>query len=77
MNAAEEYHIKKIEKLIKMNIPLKSIPAKVAIENTSFEEQQLILREIDFQKRKDNPEFKGAFHDKKLRKKNKLRRKRN
>jgi len=71
MNTAEEYHIKKIEKLIHMNIPIKSIPANVVTENTPLEEQQIMLREIDFQRKREDPEFKGAFHEKKLRKKSK------
>jgi ATP-dependent RNA helicase RhlE len=37
----------------------------VLIEKTPFEEKQAQAREIDMQKRKENPEFKGAFHEKK------------
>jgi ATP-dependent RNA helicase RhlE len=37
----------------------------VEIAKTSFEEAQEMAREIDQQKRRDDPEFKGAFHDKK------------
>lgn len=64
-NPAEEYFIKKIEKLIRQEIKIKEIPAKVFIEETPYEEKQAIAREIDNQKRKDDPEFKGAFHEKK------------
>src|SRR5690606_20792601 len=64
-NPAEEYYIKKIEKLIRQQIPVKDIPEQVFIEKTGFEERQNIAREIDNQKRKDNPDFKGAFHEKK------------
>jgi ATP-dependent RNA helicase RhlE len=63
-NAAEEYHLKKIEKLIRTKIPIMKIPEKVEITKTDFEEQQDINREIDAQKRKDDPNFKGAFHEK-------------
>ncbi len=63
--AAETYHIGKIEKMIKKPIPVKDIPAEVKIEPTLFEEQQLIDREIDYQKRREDPDFKGAFHEKK------------
>ncbi|MFC3198364.1 DEAD/DEAH box helicase [Parapedobacter deserti] len=64
-NAAEEYYIRKIEKLIRQQIPVAAIPDGVFIEKTEFEERQAIAREIDAQKRKDSPEFKGAFHEKK------------
>lgn len=67
-NQAELYHIGKIEDLIQKSIPLKQIPSTVEIEKTPFVEEQEILRDIDFQKRKENPDFKGAFHEKKKRK---------
>lgn len=65
INEADEYHLKKIEQLIKQKIKVSEIPAGVFIEKTPYEEKQEIAREIDRQKRKDNPEFKGAFHVKK------------
>ncbi|GAB4342683.1 MAG: DEAD/DEAH box helicase [Flammeovirgaceae bacterium] len=63
-NAAEEYHLKKIEKIIRTKIPVLDIPEEVEIIKTDFEEQQAINREIDIQKRKEDPNFKGAFHEK-------------
>lgn len=68
-NKAEEYHIKKIEQIINKNIEIINIPNDVQIMETPFEENQLILRDIDHQKRKENPAFKGAFHDKKKKRK--------
>ncbi|WP_257666165.1 DEAD/DEAH box helicase [Parapedobacter tibetensis] len=65
-NPAEEYYIRKIEKLIRQQIPVLDIPGEVFIEKTGFEERQAIAREIDAQKRKDNPDFSGAFHEKKM-----------
>jgi ATP-dependent RNA helicase RhlE len=62
---AEEYHIQKIEKLIREKIELKPLPKEVEVTETSFEEAQEMAREIDQQKRKENPDFKGAFHEKK------------
>lgn len=62
---AEEYYIGKIEKLTRQPIPVREIPADVFIEQTPFEERQDQAREIDMQKRRENPEFKGAFHEKK------------
>ena len=64
---ADRYHVKKIEELIRQPIPVFSIPAEVKIEETSFEEKQEIAREIDEQRRKENPGYKGAFHPKKKR----------
>ena len=63
--SAELYYIKKIEKLIRQHIPVVSIPDEVFIEETPYEEKQAINRTIDDQKRKDDPDFKGAFHEKK------------
>ena len=61
---AEEYYLRKIEKLIRQTIPVFDVPPDVFIEQTSFEERQEQAREIDQQKRKEDPEFKGAFHEK-------------
>jgi ATP-dependent RNA helicase RhlE len=65
VNKAEEYHLRKIEKLIKQSILEKPIPAEVIIARTPFIESQQMEREIDHQKRLENPDFKGAFHEKK------------
>jgi ATP-dependent RNA helicase RhlE len=62
---AEEYHVQKIEKIIRMTIPRTPIPAIVEIVETPFDEEQAMLREIDEQRRKEDPTFLGAFHDKK------------
>lgn len=64
-NPAERYYLNKIEKLIRQSVPVYDIPADVFIEATPYEEKQDQDREIDLQKRKDNPDFKGAFHEKK------------
>lgn len=62
----EEYHLEKIQKLIRQTIPVKEIPEGVFIEETGYDERQAMAREIDNQKRKENPDFKGAFHEKKF-----------
>ncbi|HSZ71649.1 MAG TPA: DEAD/DEAH box helicase [Cytophagaceae bacterium] len=67
MNPAEEYHVRKIEKLIAQRIHKAYVPSEVEIVKTPHEERQAIAREIDDQKRKENPDFKGAFHEKKER----------
>lgn len=62
---AELYHIDKIEKLIREKIPLKALPPEVEIAKTPFEESQAMALDIDWQKKKEDPSFKGAFHEKK------------
>ncbi len=64
----EEYHIQKIEKLIREKIPVKSLPGAVEIEETSPEEKKDMAREIDWQKKKEDPSFQGAFHERKKKK---------
>jgi ATP-dependent RNA helicase RhlE len=62
---AEQYHIRKIEELIRIKIPQYPLPSGIEIEETSNEERQEMAREIDWQKRKEDPTFKGAFHERK------------
>lgn len=64
-NEAEMYYLHKIEKLIRQSIPTVDLPESVFIEKTPFDERQAIAREIDNQKKRDNPDFRGAFHQKK------------
>jgi len=62
---AELYHIKRIEKLIRERIPVKKLPDEIKIEETSTEEAQVMAREIDRQKKREDPEYGGAFHERK------------
>jgi len=62
---AEKYHIDKIEKIIREKIPVKKLPRQIEVAETEFDELQSMAREIDRQKRYEDPEFKGAFHEKK------------
>ena len=64
-NPAEIYHISKIEDLINKKIPLKKLPRDINVDPTPFDEQQLMAREIDKQRKKEDPDYKGAFHPKK------------
>jgi ATP-dependent RNA helicase RhlE len=68
VNPAEHYHIQKIEKLIRQRIPVKKLPEAVEIEEASMEEKQDMAREIDWQKKKDDPTYQGAFHERKKKK---------
>ena len=61
----ELYHITRIEKLIREKIPVKKLPDKIKIEETSTEEAQVMAREIDRQKKREDPEYGGAFHERK------------
>ena len=65
VNEAERYHIKKIEELMREKIGTKKFPEGVEVEPTPSAEAQLIAKEIDRQKRYEDPEFKGAFHERK------------
>ena len=65
MSPAEEHHIRKIEELIRMEIPFAQIPSGVEIAETLPEERKEMLRTIDILRRKADPTFKGAFHEKK------------
>ncbi len=64
-NPAERQHIERIEELIKQTIPLLELPAEVEITATPFEEGQEHARTIDEQKKRANPDYKGAFHERK------------
>ncbi len=65
VNMAEEYHIKKIENLIKTKITEFELPTVVEITYTPHEEMQEMKKAIDDHKKAEDPDFKGAFHEKK------------
>jgi ATP-dependent RNA helicase RhlE len=62
---AEKYHIRKIEELMKEKIRVTALPDRIKIEDTPAAEAKQIAKEIDRQKRYEDPEFKGAFHERK------------
>ncbi|MEK6780779.1 MAG: DEAD/DEAH box helicase [Bacteroidota bacterium] len=64
-NESELFHLKKIEKLIREKIKVKKLPAEVEIAETQKDEAKIMAKEIDRQKRLADPEFLGAFHDRK------------
>ncbi|MHA7131631.1 DEAD/DEAH box helicase [Algoriphagus namhaensis] len=65
INPAETWHFEKIEELIRMEVEENPIPKEVTITETPFEEKQAYERELDKIKQKENPDYKGAFHEKK------------
>jgi len=66
MDQSEAYHIRKIQQLIKQTITRIPLPEGAEVFETPKPEFQLQMREIDRQKRLENPDFKGAFHEKKF-----------
>lgn len=65
VNPAETYHFDKIEGIICMKVEVAEIPKEVDVTATPFEEKQSYDRELDKLRQRDNPDYKGAFHDKK------------
>ncbi|MFM1835339.1 MAG: helicase [Bacteroidota bacterium] len=62
---AEQYHWAKIEEIIQQKIDIQQLPDEVDREETPFVEQQDMLRAVDDQRKREDPDFKGAFHEKK------------
>lgn len=65
VDAAEVYHLAKIEHIIRMSIPQVALPSVITVEVTTKEEKQEQAKEIDYQKKRENPDYQGAFHQKK------------
>ncbi|WP_340111221.1 DEAD/DEAH box helicase [Maribellus mangrovi] len=65
IDPSDEWHWKKIQKLIRKDIKLLSLPTEVEVVETEFAENQDQLREIDRQRKIDDPTYQGAFHQKK------------
>lgn len=65
INPAETYHFEKIEEIIRMKVEELEIPSEVDVTTTPFEEKQAYARELDRLMQRDNPDYKGAFHEKK------------
>jgi ATP-dependent RNA helicase RhlE len=66
-NEWEMVHIPRIESIIQEEIETFDIPAGVNIEKTPFDEQQVMAKALDNMRKKEDPNFKGAFHEKKKR----------
>ncbi len=71
IDPADEWHWGKIQKLIRKDIELLPLPEEVEIVETEFKENQDQLREIDRQRKIDDPTYQGAFHQKKRKESNK------
>lgn len=62
---ADDFHLDNIEKLIRLKIEEKTLPEAVEIVESTKEENQTAAREIDRQRKLADPDFQGAFHEKK------------
>lgn len=67
IDSSDEWHWQKIEEMIRQDIILQEIPEEVEVLDTEFMENQNQLREIDRQRKIDDPTYQGAFHQKKRR----------
>ena len=65
LDPSEEWYLGKIEDMIRVKLHEMAIPGEVELVETSFDENQNQLREIDRQKKLDDPTYKGAFHERK------------
>ncbi len=65
LNKAERMHFKYIEKLMKLKVKEAPLPSDITIEETPKEEIITNERIIDTLKRMENPDYQGAFHQKK------------
>ena len=65
VDPSDEWHWQKINELIRMDIELREMPETVEVIETEFNENQDHLREIDRQRKIDDPTYRGAFHKKK------------
>ncbi|MDB4584205.1 DEAD/DEAH box helicase [Draconibacterium sp.] len=67
IDSSDEWHWKKIESLIRQEIVLQELPEGIEVVESEFAENQNQLREIDRQRKIDDPTYQGAFHQKKRR----------
>lgn len=68
VNRAEEYHLKRIEELIDQRVVEASLPKEIETQPYLPGEEKEISRELDMQRQRDDPEYQGAFHERKSRK---------
>jgi len=71
IDPSDEWHWQKIQKLIRKNIKLQTLPKEIEVVETESAENQEQLREIDRQRKIDDPSYQGAFHQKKRKSANK------
>lgn len=69
VNRAEEYHLSRIEKLIAQKIEEIPLPSHITEQPYLPFEEKDIARELDLQRQRHDPAYKGAFHVKKSKQK--------
>ncbi|MCF8361060.1 MAG: DEAD/DEAH box helicase [Prolixibacteraceae bacterium] len=67
LDTSEEWHFNRIEDIIRMKIPVVDLPEDVEVVESTKAETEQQLREVDRQRKIDDPTFQGAFHQKKRR----------
>ncbi len=65
-NKAERKHLELVEEIINQKITVAKMPKEVVVPETPKAEIIENERQLDFFKRKADPTFKGAFHEKKF-----------
>lgn len=65
VNDSERFHIVKIEEMMREKIHKLKFPEGVEVAETQPAEAKKIAKEVDRQKRLADPEFRGAFHERK------------
>ncbi len=65
VDPSEMAALRRVEKLLGAPLTMSSLPEGISIESTPRWEAQAMARAIDREKRKADPTFKGAFHEKK------------
>lgn len=65
VDPSENAALRRIEDLLGSAVSILPLPSHVQVEETPKWEAQAMARAIDREKRKADPNFKGAFHEKK------------
>lgn len=65
ISPVEEYHLGKLEEMIDHKINELTLPNEVEVIETNPEELKAQNREIDRLRKKEDPEYQGAFHERK------------
>jgi len=67
VSKTDEYHLGKVQEKMGMEVDVLPMPEEVTVYKTDKDEAQAMARELDDQRKKLDPDFKGAFHEKKKR----------
>ena len=65
IDPSERAALQRIEGLLGTMLPISPLPEDISVEPTPKWEAQAMARAVDREKRKADPNFKGAFHEKK------------